>query len=124
VQSIVITKLSQRKFSCVQPCLVSAFVIEQRCRQDGSIGEAPSPLSSGLCRFCLLGSRFDETYGSLGAAIGFMIWMWLSDVVLLIGAELNAEMEDPTLVDTTTGDPERMGTSYAELADTVGRSAN
>jgi hypothetical protein len=102
--------LAAKNFSCVQPCLVSAFVIEQRCRQGGSIGEAPSPLSSGLCRrFCFPGSRFNETYGSLGAVIGFMIWMWLSDVVLLIGAELNAEMEDQTLVDTTTSDPQRIG---------------
>jgi membrane protein len=53
-----------------------------------------------------------------------MIWMWLSDVVLLIGTELNAEMEDQTLVDTTTGAPKRMGSSHAELADTVGRSAS
>jgi membrane protein len=42
--------------------------------------------------------HFNETYGSLGAVIGFMIWMWLSNVVLLIGAELNAEMEHRTLV--------------------------
>jgi membrane protein len=66
--------------------------------------------------------RFNETYGSLGAVIGFMIWMWLSNVVLLIGAELNAEMEHQTLVDTTTGRPEPMGSRNAEMADTVGPS--
>jgi membrane protein len=44
--------------------------------------------------------RFNEIYGSLGAVMGFMIWMWVSNVVLLIGAELNAEMEQQTLLDT------------------------
>ena len=32
---------------------------------------------------------YNETYGSLGAAIGFMTWMWLSTVIILVGAELN-----------------------------------
>lgn len=47
--------------------------------------------------------RFNQTYGSLGAAVGFMTWIWLSSVVLLIGAELNAEVEHQTLADTTIG---------------------
>lgn len=36
---------------------------------------------------------FDRVYGSLGAAIGFMVWIWLSLVILLLGAELNCEIE-------------------------------
>jgi membrane protein len=36
---------------------------------------------------------FNNTYGSLGAIIGFMIWMWLSIIVVLVGAKLNAEIE-------------------------------
>jgi membrane protein len=36
---------------------------------------------------------YNKTYGSLGAAIGFMTWMWLSTVVILIGAEIDAAME-------------------------------
>jgi membrane protein len=36
---------------------------------------------------------YDRTYGSLGAAIGFMTWLWLSTTVFLLGAELNAEIE-------------------------------
>jgi membrane protein len=39
--------------------------------------------------------KYNETYGSLGAAIGFMTWMWLSTAAVLVGAELNAEMEQP-----------------------------
>jgi membrane protein len=36
---------------------------------------------------------FNKTYGSLGAAIGFMIWIWVSMIVVLLGAEIDAEME-------------------------------
>ena len=38
--------------------------------------------------------KYNETYGSLGAVIGFMTWMWLSATIILIGAELNSEIED------------------------------
>lgn len=38
--------------------------------------------------------NFNETYGSLGAAVGFMFWIWISTIVVLIGAELNAEWDD------------------------------
>jgi membrane protein len=37
--------------------------------------------------------NYNATYGSLGAVIGFMIWMWLSIIVVLLGAELDADME-------------------------------
>lgn len=37
--------------------------------------------------------HFDRTYGSLGAIVGFLIWIWLSVMVVLFGAELNAEIE-------------------------------
>ena len=36
---------------------------------------------------------YDATYGSLGAAIGMMTWMWISMIVVLLGAELNAEIQ-------------------------------
>ena len=40
--------------------------------------------------------NFNETYGSLGAAIGFMVWMWMSATIVLFGAELNSEIERQT----------------------------
>ena len=49
--------------------------------------------------------KFNETYGSLGAVIGFMTWLWISAIVVLLGAEIDAEMEHPTSRDTTTGSP-------------------
>ena len=62
---------------------------------------------------------YNETYGSLGAAIGFMTWIWISAAVVLLGGELNAEMEHQTAKDTTTGTPKPMGTRRARMADTV-----
>jgi membrane protein len=64
--------------------------------------------------------KFNETYGSLGAVIGFMTWLWISAIVILIGAELDAEMEHQTARDTTTGSPKPMGARGAKMADTVG----
>ena len=37
--------------------------------------------------------NYNATYGSLGAAVGMMTWMWISMIVVLVGAELNAEIE-------------------------------
>jgi membrane protein len=64
--------------------------------------------------------KFNETYGSLGAVIGFMTWLWISAIVILLGAELDAEMEHQTARDTTTGSPQPMGRRGATMADTVG----
>lgn len=38
--------------------------------------------------------NYDATYGSLGAAIGMMTWMWISNIIVLLGAELNAEIDN------------------------------
>jgi membrane protein len=45
--------------------------------------------------------NYDATYGSLGAAIGLMMWMWMSAIVVLYGAELNSEIEQQTAPDMT-----------------------
>jgi membrane protein len=66
--------------------------------------------------------NYDKTYGSLGAAVGLMTWMWLSFVVILVGAELDAEMEHQTARDTTTGSPKPLGKRGAQVADTVGKA--
>jgi membrane protein len=65
---------------------------------------------------------YNATYGSLGAVIGFMVWMWLSTIVVLVGAEINAEMEHQTAKDTTTGRPKPMGTRGAKMADELGEA--
>jgi membrane protein len=66
---------------------------------------------------------YDKTYGSLGAAIGFMTWIWLSTTIVLLGAQLNAELEHQTAKDTTIGEPKPLGTRDARMADTVGAAA-
>ncbi|MGH1570343.1 YihY/virulence factor BrkB family protein [Methylobacterium sp. P31] len=66
---------------------------------------------------------YNETYGSLGAAIGFMTWIWLSTTVVLLGAELNAEMEHQTVCDTTVGGQKPLGARQARMADTVAEAS-
>jgi membrane protein len=63
---------------------------------------------------------YNATYGSLGAVIGFMTWVWISAMVILAGAKINAEMEHQTARDTTTGTPKPLGQRGAHMADTVG----
>ena len=68
-------------------------------------------------------ANYDATYGSLGAAIGMMIWIWMSSIVILLGAELNSEVEHQTARDSTTGHERPIGERGAAMADTVGRSS-
>jgi membrane protein len=68
-------------------------------------------------------ANYDATYGSLGAAIGMMIWMWMSSIVILVGAELNSEIEHQTERDSTTGHEKPLGQRGAAMADTVGEQA-
>jgi membrane protein len=67
--------------------------------------------------------HYNKTYGSLGAAVGFMTWMWISTIVILVGAKINAELEHQTAVDTTEGSPAPRGERGARMADTIGRSS-
>jgi membrane protein len=66
--------------------------------------------------------NYGATYGSLGAAIGLMTWMWMSAVIVLCGAELNSEIEHQTARDTTVGRPKRLGARGAVMADTLGQA--
>jgi membrane protein len=65
---------------------------------------------------------YNATYGSLGAVIGFMIWIWLSTIIVLLGAEINAEMEHQTAEDTTEGGNQPIGARGARMADEVGEA--
>jgi membrane protein len=65
-------------------------------------------------------ANYDATYGSLGAAIGMMMWMWISSIVILFGAQLNSEIEHQTARDSTAEHDKPLGTRGAVMADTVG----
>jgi len=65
-------------------------------------------------------ANYNATYGALGAVVGLMMWMWLSTIVVLVGAELNSEIEHQTARDSTVGREKPLGTRGAVMADTVG----
>jgi membrane protein len=65
---------------------------------------------------------YNKTYGSLGAIIVLLTWLWISVSAVLFGAEINAESERQTRRDTTVGTPEPMGQRGAVAADTLGAS--
>jgi membrane protein len=69
-------------------------------------------------------ANYNATYGALGALIGLMVWVWISVIILIVGAELNAELEHQTLRDSTTGSPLPMGDRGAFVADTVGKTSD
>jgi membrane protein len=64
-------------------------------------------------------ANFNQTYGSLGAIIGLLFWLYASAFVVLLGAEVNAELELETAQDTTTGPPKPMGERGAYVADHI-----
>ena len=65
-------------------------------------------------------ANYNATYGALGAVVGLMMWMWLSAIVVLVGAELNSEIERQTAIDSTVGMAKPLGARGAVVADTVG----
>ncbi|HKJ79831.1 MAG TPA: YihY/virulence factor BrkB family protein [Prolixibacteraceae bacterium] len=63
--------------------------------------------------------NYDKTYGSIAAVIILLLWFFLTGFIILIGAEINSEMEHQTRADTTVGDPEPLGERGAFYADRV-----
>ena len=58
-----------------------------------------------------------------GGLAGLMMWMWISTIVILFGAELNSEIEHQTARDSTVGGEKPLGSRGAAMADTVGAAA-
>jgi membrane protein len=63
---------------------------------------------------------YGETYGALGGVVVLLMWFYLSGYIIILGAEINSELERQTKKDTTTGTPKRLGERGAYSADTVG----
>lgn len=79
----------------------------------------------GSLAFSLYVSRFTHfgvTYGSLGAMIALMLWIWISVWLFLLGGELNAQLEHQTACDTTIGPDAPLGQRGAVMADAVGKA--
>jgi membrane protein len=93
----------------------------------------PGSLFAALCWLLLtLGfgvyvakfGNYNATYGSLGAVVVMLTWLYLSSYVLLLGAELNSELEHQTEADTTDGEAQPLGGRGAGAADNVANAAD
>jgi len=76
-------------------------------------------ISSGFSKFVAAFGTYNKTYGSISAAIVLLVWFWLTAFVIIIGAELNSELERQTRVDTTRGPDLPVGERGAVVADYV-----
>jgi membrane protein len=63
--------------------------------------------------------NYNKTYGALAGIIILMFWLYLTAVIVLVGAELNTEMELQTARDTTKGPEQPMGERGGHAADHV-----
>jgi membrane protein len=63
-------------------------------------------------------ANYDTTYGSLGAVVALVMWLYVSSYAVLLGAFLDAEAERQTARDSTTGRPRPIGKRGAAVADT------
>ena len=62
--------------------------------------------------------NYNEVYGSIGAVIALLMWLFISGFLLLLGAALNAELERHTEPDSTIGRDRPLGERGAQAADT------
>ncbi len=67
--------------------------------------------------------NFAKNYGSMAAVVVLMLWFYLTAYIILLGAEVNAELEHQTAKDSTEGPPNPMGSRGAFVADHVAEEA-
>lgn len=73
--------------------------------------------SFAFSKFIAAFGNYNAVYGSLSAVIILLIWFWLTAYTVIVGAELNAEMERHTTIDTTRGPDRPIGARGAAMAD-------
>ena len=79
--------------------------------------------SYGFSFYVARWGSYQSSYGAVGGVVVLMIWMWISAFAVLLGAELNAEVEAQTRYDTTEGSAKPMGSRNAVKADVLGTLA-
>lgn len=67
--------------------------------------------------------NYNATYGSLAAVVILLLWFYLSAFSIMLGAEINSEIEHQTKKDTTSGKSKPMGERGAHDADDLGKAA-
>ena len=67
---------------------------------------------------------YEKTYGAVGSVVALLMWFYLSSFFVMLGAEINAQMEHQSARDTTEGSPRPMGQRGAYVADTLGQGAD
>jgi len=75
--------------------------------------------SAGFAVYASNFGSYDETYGSLGGVVVLMLWLYLTALVVVLGAEINAALETQTVRDSTTGPERPLGHRGAEAADSL-----
>jgi len=78
-------------------------------------------ISFGFSIFVAKFSNYNEVFGGLASVIILLIWFWLTATVVILGAELNSELERQTIADTTRGPFRALGDRGAAMADFVAK---
>ena len=76
-------------------------------------------VSVGFSYYVANFGNYNQVYGSIGAVIAMLIWLWISSFLVLMGASLNAQIELRTKADSTIGKPKPLGNHGAYMADNV-----
>ena len=80
--------------------------------------------SAGFAFYVSNFGSYNESFGALAGVVVLLMWFWISAFIILMGAELNAELEAQTRVDTTQGHDQPMGQRDAKKADILGETAS
>ena len=79
--------------------------------------------SLGFSLYVAVSGSYSATYGSLGAVVVVLTWLYITVLIMLVGGEINAQMEFQTAEDTTVSGNKPIGERGAFVADNVAKRA-